>query len=132
MIYNLRPVSEADFPKTYKVTLTYLVVVAIRVCNSDKLNTIDLHFLFDSARPVVLLQFIRCSFPVVLSGRNYQKNALPFIIAGQQAGFNALTFEPAIDADSGIALRRFEIVRMTPFKNLLAGEFVTTDNIYHL
>ena len=56
-----RPVTEADFAKTYKAnSLTYLVVVAVRVCNSDKLNSIDLHFLFDSARPVVL-QFIQCS-----------------------------------------------------------------------
>ena len=126
-----RPVSEADFPKTCKATLTYLMVVAVRVCNSDKLNIIDLHFLFDSACAVVLLQFIRCSFSIVLSGGNYQKNAFPFIIARQQAGFNAPTFEPAIDTNSGIALRRLETMRTTPFENLLAGEFVTTNNIYH-
>ena len=73
-----------------------------------------------------------CSFSIVLSGGNYQKNALPFIIALQQAGFNAPTFEPAIDTKRGIALRRLEIVRTTPFENLLAGEFVTTNNLYHL
>ena len=132
IICHPRPVSEADFPKMYKATLTYLMMVAVRVCNSDKLNSIDLHFLFDSARPVVLFQLIRCSLSIVLSGSNHQKNALPFIIARQQAGFNALTFEPPIDTNSGIALRRLEIVRTTPFENLLAGEFVTTNNIYHL
>ena len=116
----------------YRATLTYLVVVPVRVCNSDELNIIDLHLLFDSARPFVLLQFIRCSFSVVLSGSNYQIDALPFIIARQQAGFNALTFKPAIDTNSGIAHRRLEIVRTTPFENLLAGEFVTANNIYHL
>ena len=94
MIYHPRPVSETDFPKTYKAILTYLVVVAVQVCNSDKLNSIDLHF----------LQFIRCSFSVILSGGNYQKNTLPFfkLIARQQRGFNTLTFEPAIDTKSGL------------------------------
>ena len=101
MIYHPIPVSKANFPKTYKETLTFLVVVAVRVCNSDKLNSIDLHFLFDSARPVVL-QFIWYSFSIVLSGGNYQKDTLPFIIARQQAGFNAPTFEPAIDPKSGM------------------------------
>src|SRR5258708_1094522 len=116
--------------------IPHLVLVAIRVWNSHKLQFTHLRELFDPACSFALLErleVVGCSITVDFSVGNYQINALSVIIAGQQAGLcDAMAAEPAINENCSVSIWGVKVARATPLDDLVVCEFVTTNKIDHL
>lgn len=61
---------------------------------------------------------------------NYQINWSSVVIAGQQAGFDALRTEPLIDDKCSVSdIGWVNIATAAPLKNLVACEFVTANKV---
>src|SRR5258708_802660 len=114
----------------------YIMLVAVRIWNSHKLQFTHLHELFDPACSFALLERFEvfgCSITVDSSVGNYQINRFSVVTTGQQAGLcDALAAEPAINEKCSISIWGVKIARTAPLKDLIKGEFVAANKIDHL